>query len=157
MPSTPNRQNSSFKVKEDVLLNFLIGGLCLVFSIISLANWSNSYIDYFGILFFLGPAVLFINKGLKNRTIITINKQGIFHHNRLVTNWDTFYNAQIAEDQKIASISDNFVLVIKCFDAEKQKYYDRKIKLGNTQSKSEESIIEAIKYYNKIAKSGGRY
>lgn len=156
MPSAPPTKDNSFKVKEDVFLNFLIGGFCLVFFVISLLNWTNSYIDYFGILFFLGPAVLFINKGLKNRTIITINRQGIFHHNRLVTNWDTFYNAQIAEDQKIASISDNFVLVIKCYDAEKQKYYDRKIKLGNTQSKSEESIIEAIKHYNRLAKAGIR-
>jgi hypothetical protein len=123
---------------------------------ISAFNWSNNYLDYFGVLFFLGPAILFIVKGIKNRTVMTINMQGIFYQGKLVTNWETFYNAQITEDQKIASISDNFVLIIKCYNPQKQKYFDRKIKLTNTQSKSEESIIAAIKHYSRLAKGSHR-
>ena len=152
MPITSPTPNSGFKVKEDVTLNFLIGGLCLVFVVITLVYWTNNYVDYLSLIFFLGPALFFIMKGVRNRTVITINMQGIFYLGKLVTNWDTFYNATLTEDQKLASISDNFVIVIKCFDAQKNKYYDRKIKLSNTQSKSEEAIIAAIKHYNKLAK-----
>jgi hypothetical protein len=154
MSATPPTTDHSFKVKEDVTLNFLVGGLCLVFVVVSVVNWSNDFINYLSILFFLAPAVFFIAKGIKNRTIITINAKGIFYHGRLVTNWETYYKAYISEDQKLASISDNFVLIIKCYDAEKEKFYERKIKLSNTQSKSEEAIIGAINYYNKLGKEG---
>lgn len=153
MPQTPLSPDTNFVVKEDVFLNFLIAGLCFVFFVVSLITFSWSYIDYFSIPFFLGPTILFASKGFKNRTLITINKQGIFYHNKLFTDWHNFNNAYIKEEEKLGRVSDNFILIIKCYNETKGDYVNRKIKLSNTQSQSEEAILGGIRYFHKLWKA----
>ena len=155
MPPKPLTPDSDFLVKDDKVLNFLVAGLCFLFFAISVIGFTGNYLDYFSIPFFLGPAILFFVKGMKNRIIIAVNKKGIFYQGKMVTNWTNFYNAHIKEEEKLGRISDNFILIVKCYSEAKGDYADRKIKLTNTQSQSEEAIIEAIKYFNRVAKNSG--
>ena len=152
MPEIMLTPDADFLVKEDKFLNFLIGGICFVLFLISLFNVKESYVNLFAIPFFLGPAVLFIAKGMKSKTVITVNRDGIYSFKKLVTNWDNFFKAFIVEEEKFGRVSDNFILVIKYHKPVSTRQMIRKIKLSNTQNKSEESIIEAIKYFNGLAK-----
>jgi hypothetical protein len=91
------------------------------------------------------PAFLFLRKALSKHRDITINKNGIYINNRLLTNWNNFIEAKIIQREIILSIQDNFTLFITY--QEGSRVFRDKIPLRNTQNKAEEEIIEAIRFY----------
>ena len=154
MSQTPLLPDSNFVVKEDKFLNLLIAGICFFFFVISIVTFSGSYIDYFSIPFFLGPTLLFVYKAFKNKILIVINRKGIYYGQQLVTDWEHFYNAQLKEVEKIGQVSDNFQIEIKYYNQIRAGFLHKNIKLGNTQNKSEESVMAAIRYFHKLHKAG---
>ena len=79
--------------------------------------------------------------------IILINKNGIYHYNKLITSWFNFVKANVTQEEKVMAISDNFILLIEHRNGQSKLVID-KIPLTNTQDKSEEEIIAAIKYFS---------
>ena len=150
MSQTPLQPDTNFVVKEDKFLNLLIAGLCFFFFVISIVTFSGQFIDYFSIPFFLGPTLLFVYKAFKSHTLILINKKGIHYGNKLITDWQHFYNAQLKEVEKIGQVSDNFQIEVTYYNEIREGFLHKHIKLGNTQSKSEESIMNAIRYFHKL-------
>ncbi len=105
---------------------------------------SNVRIAYLTII----PAIFFLMKAIKNKIIIEINHAGFYYNGSLLTNWDNFISAHFTEEEKIGSFSDNFVLYIEYYKPGTGMDYISKIPLTNTQNKSEEAILEAIKRYS---------
>jgi hypothetical protein len=142
--------NSDFVVKEN-------GGVFLVLGLLFLAMFIYSVIYYvepqvkfhFEITYLtLVPAIYFIQKAFTKKTvIIRINKKGIFYYNKLITSWTNFVKAHVTQEEKVLAISDNFVLLLEFRNAQ-GKIITEKIPLTNTQDKSEEEIIAAIRFFS---------
>ena len=145
--------NSNFVVKEN-------GGVFLVLGILFTAMFIYSFIYFnkpeedlkFELTYLiLVPAIYFIRKAFtKKKVIILINKNGIYYFNKQITDWFNFVKAHVTQEEKLMAISDNFILLVEHRNGQ-AKIVEDKIPLTNTQDKSEEEIIAAIKYFSVAA------
>lgn len=157
MGTKPLTKDSQFIVGEEKILNFILAGLFLLLFLYGLVdaiskNFKN--LDYSSMVFVIGLSLsfLFFTKGRSKRIFIRVNKKGIFQDEKLVTGWADFIKASITQDQKVFSVKDNFVLLVE-FKKEKTGFR-RKIPLGNTQNKSEEEVLDAVKYFSNAHSQG---
>jgi len=152
MPKKTLTNDSEFIVGEEKALVYFLAiaflGLFL-YGLIDMIvrRFSNiSYLDFVFIVALL-PALLFWRKGRSNHIYIRVNKKGIYQDEKLVTNWPNFLNAYIAQKEKTISIQDNFQLVVEHLKDGYTDGFRRKIPLTNTQNKSEEDVLAAIKFF----------
>jgi hypothetical protein len=139
---------SDFVVKESMNMNVFTGLLFLVFSLIT---FPTSVI--------MGGVALFIAIGAfvrsaKDTTIIRINKKGFYYYGRLITDWEHFISDQFIDELPLPQgndpgLNDRFFLFIKYYKEGELGYFGRKIRLTDSQDKSEEEIIAAVKFYYK--------
>jgi hypothetical protein len=154
MARIPLHKDGDFIVQEEKILVYFLAFLFLAlfsYGVIDalLKGFNNVNYQSFIFLFALVPAFYFLSKGLKNRVYIRINKTGIFQYEQLLTDWPHFIDAYITQKKSMISIRDNFVLAIEYYKVGLTDGFRRKIPLTNTQNKSEEEIIEAIKFFYK--------
>ena len=145
-------RDSEFVVGEEKILNYILAFLFLVLFVLGLVpsvknNISvNRMLDYLLMLALL-PCFMFFSKARSKRVFIRVNRKGIFQDEQLVTGWDNFLKAYIEEKPVALRLRDNFVLVIEFTKDDPTKGFRRFIKLTNTQNKSEEDIIAAIRFF----------
>jgi len=152
-----DKYGETFQVKESKAMNIVLSIIfwIMFFSAINYNEFSNSNPQTTTRLFYLTiiPAILFSLKIGKNDVIIEVNKLGIFYNGAIITTWPNFISARYSQEEKIASISDNFVLFIDYLNVETGTEYISKIALGKTQNKSEEEIIAAIEHFHMLSQS----
>ena len=108
-------------------------------------NW-QSFI--FVTVLSLGGSILFFTKAQSRKVYLRINKNGIYVDEQFLTDWTNFLNAYVHQPPaRLIRIRDNFELVIEHTKPGSDKGFRKRIKLTNTQNKSEEDIIAAIKYF----------
>lgn len=152
-------KDCEFEVGEEKILNYILAFLFLILFVIGLVpSLKNSFsieriLDYL-LLMALFPSYLFFTKARSSRVYIRVNKTGIYQDEELVTGWNQFLNAYIKEKPVTLSWRDNFLLVIEFTREDPTKGFRRFIKLTNTQNKSEEDIIAAIKFFWQLYQSG---
>ncbi|MDQ3683185.1 MAG: hypothetical protein M3352_08955 [Bacteroidota bacterium] len=133
-----------FLVKESVTFNYVAGIILLTVFIVSMAagdyGWAN-YLSALAIL--LIPGAFFIARARRNTTSIKINKHGFYFAGKLITSWENFFDAVLSQEEKLGSIQDNFIILIRYYGSDKTVLYSLKIPLSNTQDKAEEEIINA--------------
>ena len=145
--------DENFVVRESAGLNFIFAGFFWAVFISLIINFSDNYtvgdkwMSLIVGLIVIAAALFFTIKGLKRKECIRINKDGFFYYRRFITDWENLESAFITQDEKIVSIQDNFVLVLNYNKEGEEGSYMRKIALTNTQNKSEEEILAAIKYF----------
>lgn len=159
MRKTLLTRDSEFIVGEEkvlvYILAFLFFGL-FVYAVVDaiLKEFSNlTYISYLFALALL-PALYFFKKGRSNTIHIRINKTGVYQQEKLITGWANFLNAYVTQKEKVISIQDNFLLVIEYTKGGNDKGFRKKIPLTNTQNKSEEQVLEAVKFFWLLYKTG---
>jgi len=149
----------NFTMKESKSLNLITGVILLVLTVLILYHIFTDYhfdqmVVYKKLLLLsLFPAIFFLRRGFKNTVLLTINKTDIYRCGDLLTTWDNFICANIMQDQITGSIKDNSVLYIDFYIDGQTGYFRRKIRLPNTSDKSEEEILEAIRYFCKFSKN----
>ena len=137
---------SDFLVKESKSISLFVG---IFFLILSLAAFTMSVL--MGGLILL-VAISALIRSSKDITIMKINKTGFYYYGELITDWDHFISEDFIDEIPLpstssAGINDEFYLMIKYYKDGKPGYYGRKIRLTNSQTKSEEEIIAAVKFY----------
>lgn len=153
MGKKPLTRESEFVVREEKVLVFILAFLffaLFLYGLIDTIIKGIKNINYLNGIFMvsLGPALIFFTKGRNKRIYLRVNKTGIFQDEELLTTWTNYLGAYITEKAKVLSIQDNFQLVIEFQkDGTDTKGFRRKIKLTNTQNKSEEEIMEAVKFF----------
>jgi len=155
MPKTPLTGDSEFVVTEDKVLDYILGFLffaLFLYGSIDAIRKHFTNIQYLNYLFIisLGPALYYFTKGRSGRVYIRVNKIGIYQDEKLVTGWNNFLNAYITEKAKVLSIKDNFLLIVEYTKDGSEKGFRRKIRLTNTQNKSEEEVHAAINFFWKL-------
>jgi hypothetical protein len=145
-------RESEFIVGEEKLLVYLLAALFFGFFVYGVVNailWDLGSMGYLAGLFTLTltPAIIFFIKGRSKRIYIRINKNGIYQDEEFVTGWSCFLNAYISQKEVVLSIKDNFILVVEYVKQGQDNGFRRKIPLTNTQDKSEEDVLEAIKFF----------
>jgi hypothetical protein len=143
-------RDSQFTVGEEKLLDFILAGLFFIlflYGLIDSITKDFQNIDASSMVFViaLSLAFMFFAKGRSKTIYIRVNRKGIYHMERLVTSWPNFIRANLSQDQKALSISDNFVLIVE--HKKENAIFKRKIPLGNTQNKSEEDVLNAIRFF----------
>jgi hypothetical protein len=160
--STSNfNPDGNFYVKDSKGCNMTMGFLFLVAFLLTV------YIDRFNTndlsiyqLFYLSiiPGVYLIKRGMINKIIITINKSGFYYFDKLITDWNNFIDAFVAQDEENRRIpydvTDRFILVIRYGKIGHTGYFGRKIVMTATMDKSEEEIMAAIKFYYEHREQG---
>ena len=145
--------NSNFVVKESGGVFLVLGILftaIFIYSVIYFAKPGED-LKFESTYLLLVPAIYFIRKAIaKKKVIILINKNGIYHYNTLITSWYNFVKAHVTQEEKVMAISDNFILLVEHKNGQAKLVID-KIPLTNTQDKSEEEIIAAIKFFSVAA------
>ncbi len=152
MRKTQLTKDSEFIVGEEKLLNYIIAILFLalfMYGLIDAVARKFININYQSLIFTLAlaPAFIFFRKGRSKRIFIRINKTGIYQEEKLLTNWAHFSKAFITQEEKLVSIKDNFVLVVEFRKDGHNEGFRRKIPLTNTQNRSEEEVLEAVKFF----------
>jgi hypothetical protein len=155
-------KESEFVVGEAKVLNYVLAVLCFalfLYGLIDAIKRNFINIDYQSYFFTLAlvPAYLFFRKARSKRVYIRVNKRGIYHHEKLVTGWSGLLKAHIDQKEKkgIFNIQDNFLLVLEYRKEDSKQGVRRKIPLTNTQNKSEEEVLEAVKFFWKLYKTAG--
>ncbi|MBK7560689.1 MAG: hypothetical protein IPP43_08880 [Chitinophagaceae bacterium] len=152
MGKIPLSKESEFVVGEDKVLVTILATLffaLFLYGLIDALLHHFTKLDYQSFIFMiaLAPALLFFIKAKNKRVYIRINKTGIYQEEQLVTGWSDFLNAYISQKDKVISIQDNFILVVEYRKDGVEKGFRRKIPLTNTQNKSEEEVLEAVKFF----------
>jgi hypothetical protein len=150
--------DGSFRVRESKWLLIVLG---IVFSALFIYSFFE-YVDdrvtlalrFNAMKIALLPAVVFFYRALNARTVFVINDSGFYYYGKLVTAWENFVSARVVEGRSPGGFQDNFVLHLNYTRPEQAGIYQQKFPLTNTQDKSEEEIIAAIKKY-RGAKSDG--
>lgn len=145
-------KNGEFLVGEDRVLDFIMASLffaLFLYGLIDTIRHEFKDISYSNLVFIiaLGIAILFFGKGISKRIYIRINQKGIFQDEQLVTGWAGLLNVYISQKEKVLSIKDNFILVVEYVKDDNKKGFRRNIPLTNTQNKSEEEVLEAVKFF----------
>lgn len=159
MPKTQLTTDSEFLVKEEKLLNYILAALFFALFSYGLVGIIVNHFkgDYARFLFLLAilPVILFVKKARSQRVYIRVNKKGIYQDEKLITNWPGFLNAYIDQRKtKLVTVQDNFMLVVEYKKDDSEKGFRKKIPLTNTQNKSEEDVLAAVKFFWKISKPG---
>jgi hypothetical protein len=143
---TQFQADADFVVKESKKMRRIIGGFFFLFSLFILKEsiWIGLLVGVIGI----GTLVV----SMRNETVMTINREGFFYYNQLLTNWTNFVSAEFLDELPVplsgsAGLSDQFFLYIKYHKNDKPGCFALKIPLTNTQDKAEEEILAAIRFY----------
>lgn len=158
MGKIPLSNNSEFVVGEDKVLDYILASLffgLFLYGLIDAIRQHFTKLNYLNYLFIIAllPAILFFRKAKNRRIYIRINKTGIYQDEKLVTGWSNLLKAYITQKATVISIQDNFMLVVEYLKDGVEKGFRRKIPLTNTQNKSEEEVLEAVKFFWKENKN----
>lgn len=139
-------------------MNIIIATFFAGLFILALYNLGFNSLRSFWFFLPIGLLLLIMILGYGKRMvsqpiIFRINNEGIYYYGSLITNWNNFYNAYVSDEMKVDSGADNFKLVLEFY--RENKLIRRKIKLTNTQNKSEEEIYTAVMYFYKQHTSPG--
>jgi len=152
MGKIPLSKDGEFVVGEDKVLDYILASLFFALFLYGsvdaiLHHFTKlNYLNYvFGIA--LAPALILFAKARNKRVYIRINKIGIYQDEQLVTGWSNLLNAYISQKEKVLSIQDNFILVVEYRKEGFEQGFRRKIPLTNTQNKSEEDVLAAVKFF----------
>ena len=159
MSKTKLTIDTDFVVSEEVILVFALSGLffaVFLYGLIdSIAGHKMPFRYYnLGFMLLLIPSLILFRKGMRNKISIRINKNGIYDGNIFVTDWSNLIKAYITQKKMTITIQDNFLLVIEYLKEGDDKGFRRKIRLTNTHNKSEEDIMGAIFFFNKLYREG---
>ena len=154
MAKIPLTKESEFVVGEEKVLNYIMTAFFMAIFLYGLIDAVRRHfinIDYqsFVFAFALVPAIYCFRRAHSRRVYIRVNKTGIYKDEQLVTGWSTLLNAFITQKEKtgIFNIVDNFILVVEFTKDGSPEGFRRKIPLTNTQNKSEEEVLEAVKFF----------
>jgi len=152
MGKIPLNKDSQFVVGEDKVLVYIIASLffaLFLYGLIDMFLHHFTKIDYQSFIFMiaLAPAFIFFVKARNKRIYIRINKTGIYQDEKLVTGWANLLNAYISQKDTVLSIQDNFILVVEYRKDGFKQGFRRSIPLTNTQNKSEEDVLAAVKFF----------
>jgi hypothetical protein len=138
--------DADFVVKESKQMRRLIGGFFFVLSLFMLKDflWMGLIVGSIGI----GALIV----SMRNETVMVINRNGFFYYGQLLTNWTNFVSAEFLDELPVqmsgsAGLSDQFFLYLKYYKDDKPGCFALKIPLTNTQDKSEEEVLAAIRFY----------
>jgi len=154
MSNQPLTKDSEFTVGENKLMAYAIAvfffSLFMV-AVVDVVERRFRSIDYQSIIFaFAIFGTIYMLRRAKSRAIyIRVNKKGIYEGGQLVTDWPHFLNAYISQDDKkaIYDIRDLFVLIVEYTKDGSPNGFRRKVPLSNNQNKSEEEVLEAVKFF----------
>ncbi len=145
--------NGDFIVGEEKILNAVLSVIFFglfsygVIDALMKKNYEPGVMPIFYALA-LAIALWFFKKFRSNRVFLRINQNGIYKDEELVTDWEHLLKAYITQKPARAiSISDSFVLIIEYIKTDPDKGYRSVVPLTNTQNRSEEDIMEALKYF----------
>jgi hypothetical protein len=160
MGTTPLSRDSDFIVGEDKVLDYIFTFFFLALFFYGLIDAIIKKFTNFGYLSFLyvlalAPAIILFARARNKRIYIRINKTGIYQDEKLVTTWANLLNVYIDQKEVVLSIQDNFILVVEYQNDDSDKGFRRKIPLNNTQNKSEEDVMEAVKFFWNEYRKGG--
>jgi hypothetical protein len=154
MGKAPLTRDSQFIVGEEKILIYIIGILFLAlfgYGVFDAANRKFVNIDFQSYVFALAiiPAVYCFRRARSGKIYIRVNIKGIYEQERLVTDWPNLIRVALTQREKkrIIEIQDNFQLVVEYRKAGSQQMIRRKINLTNTQNKSEEDVLAAIRFF----------
>lgn len=146
--------NGEFYVKDSKGCNMTMGFLCLVaFGIIVyIDRFNTDNLSVYQLLYLsIFPGAYLLKRGMANKIIITLNKNGFYYFDKLVTDWNNFIDARVTQDDENRRIpfdvTDRFMLVIRYGKIGHTGYFVRRIPMTPVMDKSEEEIIAAIKFY----------
>jgi hypothetical protein len=158
MGKTRLTKDSQFIVGEDKVLDYIIALLffgLFSYGLIDAILKRFTDINYLSFIFLpaLVPAIIYFARAKNKRIYIRINKTGIYQDEKLITGWSNLLNVYVDQKEVVLSISDNFILVVEYRKDGFKQGFRRKIPLTNTQNKSEEEIMEAVRFFRKEYKN----
>lgn len=146
--------DGQFIVGEYKLMHFFMAFFFLVLFGIGVydaiaRNFTN--IDYQSYVFALAiiPAVLILKKVRKGTIYIRINKKGIYELEQLVSTWADLLHVRLTQEERkgIYDVGDRFVLLLEYKRPDQARVLRHKIRLTNTQNKSEEEVLAAVRWF----------
>lgn len=142
-----------FVVKESKGVNIVIGIFALFLVVGLLPTIGVQWPVIILVASFVILGIAYIKNGVTNPTVMLINQDGFFYYGQLITDWNNFIDVKFVDDIPQAEIytkgiQDRFGMMIRYYKNGEDGYYGRKIPFTDTQDKSEEEIIAAIKFYH---------
>jgi len=137
--------SADYVVKESKGVNLIRG---IFFFILGLGFVSISWYGWFLVV----ASIAVVARAFREDVSMIVNKVGFFYYGQLITDWDHFISEEFIDDGPATprrAGKDQFYLMIKYYKEGQPGYYGRKIPFTDTQDKSEEEIMAAIRFYYK--------
>jgi len=139
-----------FIVKDSVGIMLFMAAFFLVLLISSWPYNENGNLTFILVLAAAG-VVFSVYKIVIRKPQIIINKDGIYAAGNLITDWDHFYTAAFEQlPLKRLRVSEKNVLIVHYRKDGIAGSFRSTVPLTNTQNKSEEAVVESIRFYYDI-------
>ena len=141
-----------FIVRESPIINYLFGTIFLLMSVYGLITITTNYqniksYEYIACVMFL-PALFFLKKAQRKKIVLQLDESGLYFRGKLITTWQNFVSGYITALEQPGSLMDSFVLVLEYYTPEKGIVYRINLNMDDSQDKSDNEIMDAIKYFS---------
>ena len=139
-----------FVVKDSVGIMLFMAVFFSVLLVSSLPYNENGNLTF--ILVLAGGGIIFsVYKVIVRKPQIRVNRSGIYAAENLITDWDHFYTAEFQQlPLKRLRVSEKNILIVHYRKDGIEGSFRSTIPLTNTQNKSEEAVVEAVRFYHDI-------
>ena len=149
------KPKKSFEVKRASASVLLKAFLCFVWGILLAISFAQSGFLYFPILvFFIVLSILIVAKKDKNAKIfIEIDRQGIWLHNQLLTDWNNYITSFITKEYVGKNSTEKLTINLEYYKDGENGFFLNHLHFDGNEDKTEYEVIDAIQYYYKYRQS----
>lgn len=144
---TTTATNDEFVVNQSFPLVILLLGFVLVFILVTMPLEWSLFLVVPGAAFLIWFAKKPTGNLLLHKELLKINCDGIYRKKELITNWDNFLQAHVAEDRMLNTDVQGPVLVLYYRKEGHPGQYKMTIPFSELDDKSEAEVLEAIRRF----------
>ncbi|MCX6210484.1 MAG: hypothetical protein NTZ59_13540 [Bacteroidetes bacterium] len=145
----------NFEVKRASASVLLKAFLCFVWGILLATSFAQSGFSYFPVLvFFIVLSILIVAKKDKNASMfIEIDKQGIWVHNQLLTDWNNYITSFITKEYIGENNTEKLTINLEYYKDGENGFFLNHLHFDGNEDKTEYEVMDAIQYYYKHRQS----
>ena len=138
-----------FEVKRASSYVFIKAILCFIWGILlAISFFKSTLLFYLTLIFFTSLGITIIARKDKDATtFIEIDKDGIWIHNQLMTDWSNYISSFIKKEEVGVDNSEKLIINVKYYKDGERGHFLNQLLFDGNEDKTEYEVIDAIQYF----------
>ena len=138
-----------FEVKRTSSYVFIKAILCFIWGILlAISFFKSTLLFYLTLIFFTSLGITIIARKDKDATtFIEIDKDGIWIHNQLMTDWSNYISSFIKKEEVGVDNSEKLIINVKYYKDGERGHFLNQLLFDGNEDKTEYEVIDAIQYF----------